>query len=97
MMLPIDGRNAPFKPKYIDEETPMLSYWTIFGTEADGTRTLIGGNCGSDDIFVGLSDEQAVAMVAARQTFCNAVLEILNAPKYRTIEASPHGAEERGG
>lgn len=78
MQLPIDARNAPFKPKYIDEETPMLSFWTPFGKEADGTICLIGGNCGNEDIFVGLRPEQAVAMVEVRRVFCESVLGILN-------------------
>ena len=81
MQLPIDARNAPFKAKYIDEETEMLSFWTPFGKEADGTICLIGGNSGNMDIFVGLTPEQAAAMVAARDIFCVRVLEILNASK----------------
>jgi hypothetical protein len=73
MQLPIDARNAPFKEKYIDEETPMLSRWFEFGK-----GDLMGGNCGSDEIFTNLRPEQVAAMVAARDTFCNRVLEILN-------------------
>lgn len=91
MQLPIDARNAPFKPKYIDEETPMLSFWFEFGKGC-----LVGGNCGNEDIFVNLSEEQVVAMVAARHTFCTQVLEILNASKYRTVTSDDHGKEGGG-
>ena len=78
MQLPIDARDAPFKPKYIEDETPMLSRWTVFGRDASGRVFLIGGNNGNEDIFAGLLPEQADAMVEARNAFCDRVLEILN-------------------
>jgi hypothetical protein len=78
MQLPVDARDAPFKPKYIDEETPMFSRWFEWGRRPDGTVDLQGGNNGSDEIFVGLPPEKAIAIIAARDKFCDTLLEILN-------------------
>lgn len=75
MELPIDFRNAPIKPKYLDEETPMFARWFIWGEYSDGTVDVVSG---STDIFDRVPREKALRIVAARETFCNAVLAELN-------------------
>jgi hypothetical protein len=76
MKLPIDARQAPFKSKYIDEETPMFARWFIFGQDAkDGTCFL---HDGQDDVVKGLTFTQAQALVAARKLFIDTSLRILN-------------------
>lgn len=79
MMLPIDFRNRPFKPKYIEDETPMLSEWMTFGKHVeDGTTCIVGGNCGSDDIFEGVPLDVAERIVEARRVFVAAIMKELN-------------------
>jgi hypothetical protein len=74
MHLPIDARLAPFRTKYIDEETPMLSRWFVYGIDvADGTFCI---NNGTDDVVVGLTKEQAETLIRARERFVDAVLQV---------------------
>lgn len=76
MDLPIDARRAPFKPKYIDEETPMFARWFIFGRDVkDGTIHLCDGQ---DDIMIGLTQTQAIQIKLAREKFVDAVMTVLN-------------------
>lgn len=76
MKLPIDARMAPFKQKYIDEETPMFALWFQFGMDAaDETHHISDAR---DDIFIGLTKQQAETIVRARRIFVNAVLTVLN-------------------
>jgi hypothetical protein len=76
MEIPIDARRAPFKPKYIEDETSLTNRWMLFGTDpSDGTHHV----CDADeDIVVGLTNQQAIRLVEARRIFVNEVLNILN-------------------
>ncbi len=77
MELPIDARRAPFKPKYLDEETRMLNRWMIFGHDPDdGTLQISDAN---DDVFIGLTAEQAARIIIARDEFVQKILSIINA------------------
>lgn len=71
MQIPIDARKAPFKPKYLDEETCVLNRWYIFGSREDGTVDIahVYG-----DIFIGVAIEKAERIIKVRNTFCNAIL-----------------------
>jgi hypothetical protein len=76
MMLPIDARRAPFKPKYIEDETSMFNKWMQFGTDpGDGTHHVSDAN---NDVIVGLTNQQAIRLVEARRIFVDEVLNILN-------------------
>lgn len=75
MNLPIDVRKAPFKDKYL-EETHVLATWFMFGRDPrDGTYQL---STADGDVFVGLSGEQAEALVTVRDEFLKEVRGILN-------------------
>lgn len=76
MLLPINKRNAPFKPKYIDEETPMFARWFVFGKAEDGTVWITDG---TNDVVEGISPADADRIVALRNHWCERILEILNA------------------
>jgi hypothetical protein len=78
MQLPIDARKAPFKEKYLDEETPMFSRWFEFGSADDLTIHL---DDGSGSVVIGLTLGQAEALQDARDKFVNSVLEVLNSTK----------------
>lgn len=76
MELPIDARRAPFKPKYIVEETSMFAHWFHFGNDPiDGTLQLMDA---TNDVIIGLTKEQAEAIIRERDNFCESVLRILN-------------------
>lgn len=75
MNLPIDGRDGPFRPKYIEDETPMLRKWIVLGSYDDGTVCVTDG---TDDIFIGLHPLQADIIVKLRNTFIDGVLLMLN-------------------
>lgn len=77
MLLPIDARKAPFKAKYIDEETPMLARW-MTTSSTDGTYFV--GDYQHNDVFSGLTHQQAVILEAARDVFVDLVLKVLNEP-----------------
>ncbi|MBS3648784.1 hypothetical protein KEU06_09220 [Pseudaminobacter sp. 19-2017] len=86
MQLPIDvARQAPFKkPKYIDEETPMLSRWMVFGFRPEDQhkpyahqRVDVTDPNGSD-IFTNVTGKQADAILKARNDFVDAILKIIN-------------------
>jgi len=77
MNLPIDARTAPFREKYIDEETPLFYRWFRFYLpDTDGTVSLTDRN--SENVFEGLSVEQADAIEKARDEFVQKVIDILN-------------------
>jgi hypothetical protein len=80
MQLPIDARKAPFKTKYLDEETPMLARWMVTGTSDVGAYFVGDADL---DVVVGLTDVKAAALIKARDQFVNAVLEVING-------SSPH-------
>lgn len=75
MNLPIDGRNAPFRQKYLDEETPVLNRWMVFGDYPEG---LVGVSDGQQDIFSHLLLSKAMIIVAARNAWVDLVLLMLN-------------------
>lgn len=77
MNLPINARDAPFREKYIDEETAMLRRWFIFGSSSDGHVDLSDG---TDDVFLNLRPEQADTIKRARHVFVDAVIAVLNEP-----------------
>lgn len=69
--LPVDFRKAPWKPKYLTEETPVLNGWIKFGTHEDGTVDISDANM---DIFTHVPEEIADEIINARNEFC-AVIE----------------------
>ena len=73
-MLPIDVRNAPYRTKYLTEETLALNHWFIFGTYPDGS---VGISDGTNDIMEWVPREQAVRICAARAAFCVVIEEEL--------------------
>jgi hypothetical protein len=70
--LPIDYRKRPWKTKYLDEETPVLNRWIIFGTYPDGS---VGINDGQEDILEWVPEPIAQDIVAARNLFVEKVLQ----------------------
>jgi hypothetical protein len=74
MQLPIDARQAPFRDKYLDEETPMFSRWFVFGTHKFGVD--VANHDG--DVFINLTPEQAVRLCSLRRVFVEGVLDVLN-------------------
>lgn len=77
MNLPIDARDAPFKQKYIDEETDAFARWMQFGTDiTDDTAQVTDGQ--GNDVIIGLTREKARQLVAARKQFVDTVVWILN-------------------
>jgi hypothetical protein len=75
MQLPIDLSKAPFKPKYLDEETPMFAGWFVFGAYEDGT---VGISDGQDDVLIRVPLAKAKRIIAAREQFVAAMLEEIN-------------------
>lgn len=79
MELPIDARLAPFREKYLDEQTPLLAHWFIFGKDvADDTIQIVTAAAGNDDVFVGLSAAQAQEIEIVRRDFVRKIVDILN-------------------
>jgi hypothetical protein len=76
MDLPIDMRKAPFRQKYLDEETRMLAIWTVFGEFVDDGTVCVSDPYG--DIFHHVPKDKAEALVAARDDFCRRVVNIIN-------------------
>lgn len=76
MDLPIDARNAPFRDKYLDEETQLLSRWFIFGEDPIDRTLDLSDPFG--DVFVGLTRDQADDLMTARKLFVESVLKIIN-------------------
>jgi len=77
MMLPIDFRNRPFKPKYIDEETRETSHWFIFGEHPDdGTVDIMDGT--QNDVIVHVPADKAERICEARNRFVDALLLEVN-------------------
>lgn len=77
MQLPIDYRNRPFKPKYLDEETPMFARWFTFGTFEDGTTTITDGTV---DIMDRVPTEQADKIVKERNDWVEKLVNSINQP-----------------
>lgn len=76
MILPIDGRRAPFKPKYIEDETTLLNKWMVFGHDSSDDTVHVSD--AEIDIFHGLTPEQAKRIVDARKLFVDTLLIVLN-------------------
>lgn len=74
MILPIDARTAPIRPKYLESETEVLRNWFIFGGRSDGTVDI---NDGQQDVIIGLKRESAEAIVKSRDEFLKVVMAIL--------------------
>lgn len=76
MRLPIDFREVsrPIREKYLIDETPGLAPWMEFGVHANGA--VDAGTCA--DVFVAVPPDVARRLIDARQTFCDAVLGIVN-------------------
>jgi hypothetical protein len=74
MRLPIDFRKAPFKSKYLDEETPATASWVVFGVHADSTVDISDGQ---SDIITNVPKDVAKKIIDARNTFVNVVLDQL--------------------
>ena len=73
MQLPIDGRKAPYRGKYLDE-TAVIAPWFEFGTAPDG---LVDVSDPSGDIFTGLSRGDAQRIIEARDAFLATVHDVL--------------------
>jgi hypothetical protein len=79
MNLPIDFRSThiPIKEKYIDEETPLLSRWMVFGLHSeDGTVDVCDSQGG--DVLVHVPVAQANRIVKERNIWVGQLLETLN-------------------
>ena len=74
MDIPIDARQRPIKAKYIDEETPMLRSWFVFGHHDDGTVDIADGQ---QDVLTHVPREDADRIVTARNAFVSHVLSLL--------------------
>jgi hypothetical protein len=77
MNLPIDVRDAPFKPKYVDEETPMFARWFTFGRYDDGTTLITDGTV---DVLDRVPVGKAERIVAERNRWCEFMLAAINSP-----------------
>ena len=75
MILPIDARKAPFKPKYLDEETQIMSRWFIFGTHAEGKVDIMDR---FGDVIIAVSPEKASKLIKARNEFCDILVRELS-------------------
>jgi hypothetical protein len=73
-MIPLDARNAPFRMKYLTEETFLLNRWMIFGTYPDGSVCISDGQ---EDIMEWVPRDQAERIIAARDAFCGVIEEEL--------------------
>lgn len=76
MDLPLDLRKAPFKPKYLDEETPMLADWFAFGEDIEDGTAMIGD--GNADVLVGVPQRKVAPILEARQRFVAEMVHIIN-------------------
>lgn len=72
--LPIDFCRAPWREKYIDEETPVCNRWFIFG-ERDGTVDICDGD---NDILIHVPREKAEKIIASRNAFVDVLITELN-------------------
>lgn len=75
MQLPIDYRDKPFREKYLVFETPVLNGWIVFGQYENGT---VGISDGDTEIFSHVPLDIAERLVAARNVFCQTVLNVLS-------------------
>jgi hypothetical protein len=73
MMLPIDYRLRPIKPKYLHDETESTASWFIFGEYPDGT---VGICDGDRDIFEYVPRDVAERIVKARNDFVDTLVAL---------------------
>ena len=78
MKLPINWNTLPCKEKYLDEETPELAYWFIFGEYSDGTVDVYNG---TSDIFNRVPVDKAYEILEARDIFVREIVRICNESK----------------
>lgn len=72
--LPVDFSQKPWRPKYIEDETPMFQRWIIFGEWPDGTVDVSSAN---QDIVVRVPRAVAEQMIAARDAFVDVMVKHL--------------------
>lgn len=70
MELPINYKNRPYRQKYLDEETPQINAWFIFGKHDDGSVDIADR---AGDIFVEVPPEIAEEIIEARRSFIRVV------------------------
>lgn len=68
--LPVDYSKAPWRPKYLTEETTILNYWIIFGKRENGNVDISDAD---QDIFVDVPRDIADEIIKARNEFCSVV------------------------
>ncbi len=73
--LPIDYRSRPWRTKYLDEETPVINQWFIFGTYPDGS---VGISDGQEDIVEWIPRKLAEEIIEARNAFSVKFVEVIN-------------------
>ena len=79
MQLPVDAREAPYRDKYITEETAVLRHWFVLGEDpSDGTVFVSDG---TDDVLCGLSRQDADRIVAARDVLIEVIREVYCTPR----------------
>lgn len=71
--LPIDYKKAPWRHKYLDEETLVLNRWFIFGESKDGT--IVDISDGNLDVFINVPREIAEEIIKVRDTFIDVVIK----------------------
>lgn len=71
--LPVDYRKAPWRAKYITEETPVLNSWIIFGYYDDGSVNISDANM---EIFSHVPKDVAERIIKARNAFCAEIEDI---------------------
>ena len=75
MDLPLDFSKAPYKEKYVDEETPMFARWYLFGTHDDGLVDIAGP---AGDVCIRVPEPAAERIIQARDAFIDVLLRELN-------------------
>lgn len=75
MDLPIDVSRAPYRAKYLDEETKLFSIWFEFGSRGEGLVDIADG---FDDVLINVPKDKAARILEARQVFINALLKELS-------------------
>jgi len=68
--IPVDYKKAPWRPKYLFDETFILNSWLIFGEHTDGTVDITDA---ANDIFENVPRSIAEEIIAARDTFLEVV------------------------
>lgn len=79
MQLPLDFRHVsvPIKEKYLGEETPAFSFWTV-AEDGHGGALIYQDAGGNEDIITGLTPEKAHRIVEARNAWVQLNMDIIN-------------------